>query len=108
MLGALPNVQDDIEHLLSQRFQFDISIGQISGTMDGFSPRLTLSDFEVTDVKGVNALQLPSVTLGIDPWQTLLARSLRFEGTHADRPRFNGPEHAGAEGRNCLKMCAVR
>ena len=65
LLGALPNVQDDIESLLSQRFQFDISIGQISGTMDGFSPRLTLSDFEVTDVKGVNAVQLPSVTLGM-------------------------------------------
>ena len=44
LLGALPNVQDDIENLLSQRFQLDISIGQISGTMDGFSPRLRLSD----------------------------------------------------------------
>ena len=29
LLGALPNVQDDIERLLSQHFQFDISIGQI-------------------------------------------------------------------------------
>ena len=98
LLGALPNVQDDIESLLSQRFQFDISIGQISGTMDGFSPRLTLSDFEVTDVKGVNALQLPSVTLGIDPWQTLLARSLRFEELTLTAPQIQWPERAGAEG----------
>ena len=98
LLGALPNVQDDIESLLSQRFQFDISIGQISGTMDGFSPRLTLSDFEVTDVKGVNALQLPSVTLGIDPWQTLLARSLRFEELTLTAPQIQWPENAGAEG----------
>ena len=98
LLGALPNVQDDIEHLLSQRFQFDISIGQISGTMDGFSPRLTLSDFEVTDVKGFNALQLPSVTLGIDPWQTLLARSLRFEELTLTAPQIQWPEHGDAEG----------
>ncbi|GIR68815.1 MAG: hypothetical protein CM15mP74_00660 [Halieaceae bacterium] len=42
-------------------------------------------------MKGVNALQLPSVTLGIDPWQTLLARSLRFEELTLTAPRFNGP-----------------
>ena len=57
------------------------------------SRRSWLSDFEVTDVKGVNVLQLPSVTLGIDPWQTLLARSLRFEEL-ADRPQIQWPEHA--------------
>ena len=96
LLGALPNVQDYIETLLSQRFQLNISIGKISGAMDGFSPRLTLSDFEVTDVKGVNNVQLPSVSLGIDPWQTLLARSLRFKELTLTAPQIQWPGRAGA------------
>ena len=49
LLGALPRVQEDIEHLLSQRFSSDIRIGQISGAMEGFSPRVDLTDFVVLD-----------------------------------------------------------
>ena len=56
----------------------------------------------------VSCFALTFVTLGIDPWQTLLARSLRFEELTLTAPQIQWPERAGAEGRNCLKMCAVR
>ena len=61
LLNALPRVQQDIEQLLSQRVSGDIRIGEISGSMDGFSPRLHLIDFSILD--GGNG-RLDSATCG--------------------------------------------
>ena len=63
LLGALPRVQQDIEQLLSQRFSGDIRIGQITGAMEGFSPRLDLSDFVVLDSQTGAAISLPKASI---------------------------------------------
>ena len=73
LLGALPRVQQDIEQLLSQRFSGDIRIGQITGVMEGFSPRLDLSDFVVLDSQTGAAISLPKASIRLNPWESLLS-----------------------------------
>ena len=73
LLGALPRVQEDIEHLLSQRFSSDIRIGQISGAMEGFSPRVDLTDFVVLDSETGAAILATRGQHQVESWESLLS-----------------------------------
>lgn len=93
LLNALPGVQQDIEQLLSQRLSGDIRIGEISGSMDGFTPRLDLIDFSILDGETGVSIQLPAASLRLNPWQSLLSGAPRFEELTLIAPRvqWNGP-----------------
>ena len=88
LLGALPKFQTDIEAAVAQRFDADITIGAITGAMDGFSPRLDLVDLALMDAVTGNRLVFPSASVRIDPWDTLLSRALRFNELILTAPRI--------------------
>ena len=97
LLNALPRVQQDIEQLLSQRVSGDIRIGEISGSMDGFSPRLHLIDFSILDGETGVSIQLPAASLRLNPWQSLLSGAPRFEELTLIAPRVQWNGLSGAE-----------
>lgn len=97
LMNALPRVQQDIEQLLSQRVSGDVRIGQISGSMDGFSPRLDLLDFSILDGEAGVAIQLPEASLRLNPWQSLLSGAPRFEELTLIAPRIQWNGLSGAE-----------
>ena len=97
LLGALPRVQQDIEQLLSQRFSGDIRIGQISGAMEGFSPRLDLTDFVVLDSETGAAISLPEASIRLNPWESLLSRAPRFDELTLIGPRVEWSGESGAD-----------
>jgi len=88
LLGALPKFQTDIEAAVAQRFDTDITIGAITGAMDGFSPRLNLVDLSLMDAVTGDRLVFPSASVRIDPWDTLLSRALRFNELILTAPRI--------------------
>ena len=95
LLGALPRVQQDIEQLLSQRFSGDIRIGQISGAMEGFSPRLDLIDFVVLDSQTGAAISLPEASIRLNPWESLLSGAPRFDELTLIGPRVDWSGESG-------------
>ena len=97
LLGALPRVQQDIEQLLSQRFSVDIRIRQISGAMEGFSPRLDLTDFVVLDSETGAAISLPEASIRLNPWESLLSRAPRFDELTLIGPRVEWSGESGAD-----------
>ena len=103
LLGALPRVQQDIEQLLSQRFSGDIRIGQISGAMEGFSPRLDLSDFVVLDSQTGAAISLPKASIRLNPWESLLSGAPRFDELTLIGPRV---EWSGESGTDAITIPA--
>ncbi|MBR9794992.1 MAG: hypothetical protein GYB45_02795, partial [Gammaproteobacteria bacterium] len=103
LLGALPRVQQDIEQLLSQRFSGDIRIGQITGAMEGFSPRLDLSDFVVLDSQTGAAISLPKASIRLNPWESLLSGAPRFDELTLIGPRV---EWSGESGTNAITIPA--
>ena len=88
LLSALPRFQADIEDLLSQRISGKVTAEAISGTMDGFSPRLSLSQFVLREETGKEWIRLPEVSLRIDPWQSLVSGALRFDELTLISPRI--------------------
>ena len=97
LLGALPRVQEDIEHLLSQRFSSDIRIGQISGAMEGFSPRVDLTDFVVLDSETGAAFSLPEASIRLNPWESVLSRAPRFDELTLTGPRVEWSGESGTD-----------
>ncbi len=97
LLGALPLVQQDIEQLLSQRFSGDVRIGQISGAMEGFSPRLDLTDFVVLDSQTGAAISLPEASIRLNPWESLLSGAPRFDELTLIGPRVEWSGESGAD-----------
>ena len=97
LLGALPLVQQDIEQLLSQRFSGDIRIGQMSGAMEGFSPRLDLTDFVVLDSQTGAAISLPEASIRLNPWESLLSGAPRFDELTLIGPRVEWSGESGAD-----------
>ena len=103
LLGALPKVQQDIEQLLSQRFSGEIRIGQISGAMEGFSPRLDLIDFVVLDSQTGAAISLPEASIRLNPWESLLSGAPRFDELTLIGPRV---EWSGESGKDSIVIPA--
>ena len=103
LLGALPKVQQDIEQLLSQRFSGEIRIGQISGAMEGFSPRLDLIDFVVLDSQTGAAISLPEASIRLNPWESLLSGAPRFDELTLIGPRV---EWSGESGNDSIVIPA--
>ena len=97
LLGALPRVQQDIEQQLSQRFSGDIRIGQISGAMEGFSPRLDLTDFVMLDSQTGAAISLPEASIRLNPWESLLSGAPRFDELTLIGPRIEWSGQSGAD-----------
>ena len=97
LLGVLPRVQQDIEQLLSQRFSGDIRIGQISGVMEGFSPRLDLTDFVVLDNQTGAAISLPEASIRLNPWESLLSGAPRFDELTLIGPRVKWSGESGTD-----------
>ena len=97
LLGVLPRVQQDIEQLLSQRFSGDIRIGQISGVMEGFSPRLDLTDFVVLDNQTGAAISLPEASIRLNPWESLLSGAPRFDELTLIGPRVQWSGESGTD-----------
>ena len=88
LLGALPRFHADIEAAVSESIDAEITIGAITGVMDGFSPRLNLVDLSLTDASTGDRLVLPSASVRIDPWDSLLSRALRFNELILAAPRI--------------------
>jgi uncharacterized protein (TIGR02099 family) len=95
LLGELPRVQQDIEQILSQRFSGDVRIGQISGAMEGFSPRLDLIDFVVLDSQTGAAISLPEASIRLNPWESLLSGAPRFDELTLIGPRVDWSGESG-------------
>ena len=79
LMGALPQFQTDIEELLSQRVPGRVKIERITGSMDGFSPRLSLTKLTLQNEANQEWIRLPEVSLRIDPWQSIISGALRFD-----------------------------
>ena len=79
LMGALPQFQTDIEELLSQRVPGRVNIERITGSMDGFSPRLSLTKLTLQNEANQEWIRLPEVSLRIDPWQSIISGALRFD-----------------------------
>ena len=103
LLGALPRFQQDIEQQLSQRFSGDIRIGQISGAMEGFSPRLDLTNFVVLDNQTGAAISLPEASIRLNPWASLLSGAPRFDELTLIGPRV---EWSGESGTDAITIPA--
>lgn len=88
LMGALPQMRHDIEQLLSDGVSGDVLIGELSGAMDGFSPRLHLVDFSIRDQDSGNTVQLPSASMRLNPWQTLISGAPRFDELLLESPRI--------------------
>ena len=79
LLGAMPQFQSDIEALLSQQILGHVSVERITGSMDGFSPRLRLTELTLRNEANEEWIRLPEASLRIDPWQSIISGALRFD-----------------------------
>ena len=80
LMAALPDLQEQIREELAGFLPPDFSIGSVSGRMDGFFPRFDLTD--VSFAQGASAattVQFNLASIRIDPWQSLLSGSVRFD-----------------------------
>ncbi len=88
LLGALPQFQDEIEDLLSQRIPGRVSVERVSGSMDRFSPRLRLTEVALQNEANQDWIRLPEVSVRIDPWQSIISGALRFDELTLIAPRI--------------------
>ena len=97
LMGALPQMRYDIEQLLSDGVSGEVLIGGLSGTMDGFSPRLNLVDFSIRDEDTGNTVQLPAASIRFNPWQTLISGAPRFDELLLQSPRIQWTSLSGTD-----------
>mgnify|MGYP003318514573 FL=1 len=97
LMGALPQMRHDIEQLLSDGVSGEVLIGGLSGTMDGFSPRLNLVDFSIRDEDTGNTVQLPAASIRFNPWQTLISGAPRFDELLLQSPRIQWTSLSGTD-----------
>ena len=97
LMGALPQMRYDIEQLLSDGVSGEVLIGGLSGTMDGFSPRLNLVDFSIRDEDTGNTIQLPAASIRLNPWQTLISGAPRFDELLLQSPRIQWTSLSGTD-----------
>ena len=96
LMGALPQMQYEIEQLLSDGVSGEVLIGELSGTMDGFSPRLNLVDFAISDEDAGNTILLPVASIRLNPWQTLISGAPRFDELLLQSPRIQWTSRSGS------------
>ena len=97
LMGALPQMQYEIEQLLSDGVSGEVLIGELSGTMDGFSPRLNLVDFAISDEDTGNTILLPVASIRLNPWQTLISGAPRFDELLLQSPRIQWTSRSGSD-----------
>ena len=97
LMGALPQMRHDIEQVLSDGVSGEVLIGGLSGTMDGFSPRLNLVDFSIRDEDTGNTVQLPAASIRFNPWQTLISGAPRFDELLLQSPRIQWTSLSGTD-----------
>ena len=80
LMGALSGFQDEIERALSQRVPGEVSVAGMMGSMEGFSPTVSFSQFSIrADGYEEGWIHLNAARIRLDPWQSLLSRALRFD-----------------------------
>ena len=75
----LPTIQDRIVVSLSQQVGADIHVEKVSGQLVGFAPRIDLTALRVTSSSNDAVIEIPSASVTLDPWNTLLALSPRLD-----------------------------
>ncbi len=75
----LPTIQDRIVVSLSQQVGADIHVEKVSGQLVGFAPRIDLTALRVTSPSNDAVVEIPSASVTLDPWNTLLALSPRLD-----------------------------
>ena len=89
LMGALPDFQDEIERILSQRIPGEVTVGEILGGMEGFSPTVSFSQFSIrVDGYEEGWIHLNAARIRLDPWQSLLSRALRFDELTLMEPKI--------------------
>ena len=97
IIGALPQFKADIEQVLSQQLPGRVSFATISGNMDGFSPRLSITQFALQDETNQEWVRFPEVSLRIDPWESLTSGALRFDELTLIAPRIEWSDQGASE-----------
>ena len=87
-MRAISNVQPEISAFLSSVVDGDVSIGAIEGEMAGFSPRIQIEDLAIRDGASGQWLKLPSVSIRLDAWASLLSGGFRFDEVILTKPVF--------------------
>ena len=110
IIGALPQFKADIEQVLSQQLPGRVSFATISGNMDGFSPRLSITQFALQDETNQEWVRFPEVSLRIDPWESLTSGALRFDELTLIAPRIEWSDQGAAKHRRSRlahKACSI-
>jgi uncharacterized protein YhdP len=87
-MRAISNAQSEVSAVLSSVANGDVSIGAIKGEMAGFSPRIQIEDLAIRDDASGEWLNLPSVSIRLDAWASLLSGGLRFDEVLLTKPVF--------------------
>jgi uncharacterized protein YhdP len=87
-MRAISNAQTEVSAVLSSVANGDVSIGAIKGEMAGFSPRIQIEDLAIRDDASGEWLNLPSVSIRLDAWASLLSGGLRFDEVLLTKPVF--------------------
>jgi uncharacterized protein (TIGR02099 family) len=86
--AVLPNIdryKSDVEQMVSHSIGRPISVGTITASWQGLSPKLFLGDVVIHDKDGRQALYLPGVSATVSWWSAVVA-DLRLRRLEIDRP----------------------
>ena len=65
--------------------------------MEGFSPRVDLTDFVVLDSETGAAFSLPEASIRLNPWESVLSRAPRFDELTLIGPRVEWSGESGTD-----------
>ena len=74
MMMLVPDYRQDLEALIEQRLGFPIVIDQLSGEMDGLTPRFEVRGLTLPDAEGEPSLRLDQVSVSVNILATLWHR----------------------------------
>jgi len=74
MMMLVPDYRQDLEALIEQRLGFPIVIDQLSGEMDGLTPRFEVRGLTLPDAEGEPSLRLDQVSVNVNILATLWHR----------------------------------
>ncbi|MFP1679654.1 YhdP family protein [Alloalcanivorax sp. C16-2] len=85
LMMLVPDYRQDLEALIEQRLGFPIVIDQLSGDMDGLTPRFQVRGLTLPDADGEPSLRLDQVSVSVNVLATLwhrqpYLRELRIQG----------------------------
>ena len=87
-MRAISNAQSEVSEVLSSVANGEVSIGAIKGEMAGFSPRIQIEDLTIRDDASGEWLNLPSVSIRLDAWASLISGGFRFDEILLTKPVF--------------------